>query len=189
MKGLHITTKEATASAWTLQRLLHHIPDGAGLEIQSDSTPTVYAWRKGSRVQRLNRPIRYAYRQACTRGIFITSSHIAGQLNTRADWLSRNRDPKSYQEDPQVFRRACAHLCWEPTVDLFANRHNRHPLPFRLQHLQAALTQPHLSAQHRALLTQSIKRLTRARKGAKYPNFYPLTPLINLAFDPSSDRT
>ena len=63
-----------------------------------------------------------------------------------------------------------------------------HPLPFRLQHLQAALTQPHLSAQHRALLTQSIKRLTRARKGAKYPNFYPLTPLIHLAFDPSSDR-
>ena len=69
--------------------------------------------------------INSVFQKAAAKRIYIKSSHIPGQLNTRANWLSRNVDPKSYHLDPAIFREACRHFRFNPDVDLFANRASR----------------------------------------------------------------
>ena len=121
----HITHLEAKASALAVQEFLDKIPRGSSLLVQSDAISTVWCWRKGSKIQGMNTWIAQAAEEAAKRGIYIVSDHIPGIKNTRADYLSRNPDPKNYRLSPEIFRSVCQHFrCW-PDVDLFANRGNR----------------------------------------------------------------
>ena len=121
---VHITSKEALASARAVQFLHHHLPKGCELTIKSDSTPVVWCWRKGSTKPGLNEPIRLQTVQLHRLHVHIRTEHIAGTDNVRADWLSRHPDPKSYELLPSVFHTVCNKLKVRPEVDLFANRHN-----------------------------------------------------------------
>ena len=122
---MHITHREALASAKALEQILPHLPPGIHLNIQTDATSTAWAWNKGSKVFNINNPIVHMYRLAAQQGIYITAQHIPGTENKRADWLSRNPDPKSYTLDRTVFHKVCQHFHFHPNIDLFANRHNR----------------------------------------------------------------
>ena len=124
-RTLHITAREAMASAFTVMEFIPLIPRGAVLTVRSDSTPTVWAWRKGSRLRGMNSHIAKAFIECQVAQIFLESCHIPGTKNTRADWLSRNPDHHHYKLDPRVFHRACRRFGVEPTVDLFASRDNR----------------------------------------------------------------
>lgn len=122
---LHITAREAMASAFTVVEFIPMVPRGATITVQSDSTPTVWAWRKGSRLRGMNSNIAKAYIEAQLAELFLDARHIPGTKNSRADWLSRNPDHHHYRLDPRVFLRACRKFRVEPTVDLFASRDNR----------------------------------------------------------------
>ena len=50
--------------------------------------------------------------------------HLAGVLNHRADYLSRNVDPKSYSLDLGLFRRVRRMFQYVPTLDAFASSVN-----------------------------------------------------------------
>jgi hypothetical protein len=122
---LHITAREALGSAFSVREFLDKLPVGCVVEVQSDSTPTVWTWRKGSRLKAMNSHIAKVFVQIQARGIYLTAQHIPGKKNTRADWLSRNPDHQSFRLSPQIFRQVCQKFRCTPTVDLFANRFNR----------------------------------------------------------------
>ena len=121
----HITHREALASALGAKALLHLIPPGARLQLQADASSTVFAWRKGSKIPAINNPILQAHCMLAAQKILVEANHIQGTKNKRADWLSRNPDPKSYRLDPHIFKWVCQELGEHPTVDLFATRQNR----------------------------------------------------------------
>ena len=72
----------------------------------------------------LNQPINEALVQLQQRQIFVLADHLAGTKNQRADWLSRNADPKNDALKPEIFRDVCRKLHVWPEVDLFANSRN-----------------------------------------------------------------
>ena len=122
---LHITHRECLATALALRDLEHMIPQGTHLHLQTDSMATALAWKKGSKNTIMNKIVRPCITRLHTKNIFVTAEHIPGTSNKRADWLSRNPDPKNYQLNPQIFKQICTtHNFW-PTIDLFANKHNR----------------------------------------------------------------
>jgi hypothetical protein len=121
----HITHQEALASAKAVENLLRHIPQGCHLNIQSDATSTVWAWRKGSKIQQLNQPIRQQMVQLAKKRVHVTADHIPGKQNTRADWLSRHPDPKNYRLNPAVYRQVCQHFNYIPEMDMFASKANK----------------------------------------------------------------
>ena len=59
------------------------------------------------------------------KGVFFEAEHVPGVENTRADWLSRNVDPKDYRLETKWFNWACQRFRFHPTLDAFANRRNR----------------------------------------------------------------
>ena len=121
----HITHREAKASALGLHHLMHLIPPGSQVQLRSDAVSTVYAWMKGSKILGMNDAIARTYHRAAAKRLHVVPRHMPGQLNTRADWLSRNPDPKDFQLAPSIFQEVCNHFQFFPTVDLFATRHNR----------------------------------------------------------------
>ena len=123
-KNLHITHREALASAKAVHFMLPHIAQGSSLKIETDASSTAWCWTKGSKIPGMNSAIRAAAVAAATKKIFVTAAHIPGCTNTRADWLSRNPDPKNYRLNPQIFHKICHVLGFHPEVDLFSNRHN-----------------------------------------------------------------
>jgi hypothetical protein len=122
---LHITQREALSSAFSVSEFMGQIPPGVILEVHSDSTPTVWTWRKGSRLRWMNSEVSRALIDVHKKGIFLQALHIPGKLNTRADWLSRNPDDHSYRLNPEIFQRVCRRFDVAPTIDLFANRFNK----------------------------------------------------------------
>ena len=92
---LHITAREAMGSDFSVGEFIEKIPAGCAVEVQSDSTPTVWTWRKGSRLTSMNSHIAKAFVQLQRKGIFLLAQRIPGKKNTRADWLSRNPDNHS----------------------------------------------------------------------------------------------
>lgn len=121
----HITHLEARASALGVQWFIPKIAPGAHVTVHTDSTSAVWCWRKGSRLRGMNQEVRKAVVQANEKGLWLECEHIPGVKNTRADWLSRNPDHQSYRLAPNIFHAACQHFRVSPTLDLFANRHNR----------------------------------------------------------------
>ena len=121
----HITHLEALASARAVGTLLKYIPAGTTVTLQVDASSTMWAWIKGSKISGINQPINKAHTQATQKGVHIQAEHIQGIKNKRADYLSRNTDPKNYQLDPTIFRNVCNHFKEFPVLDLFANRQNR----------------------------------------------------------------
>lgn len=124
-KNMHITQTEALASALALHNLLPKVTPGSSIKLQSDAISTVYAWNKGSKNNNINHPILQSLKQATMRDIHIRAEHIPGHLNVRADWLSRNTDPKNYHLNRDTFHKVCKHFNHYPELDLFANRGNR----------------------------------------------------------------
>ena len=122
---LHITHLEALASCHAVEQFLPHIQAGSTLQLKTDAVSTAWAWKKGSKVPNINSPITHMQSQAARKHIMVHAQHIPGTTNKRADWLSRNPDPKSYQLNRTVFHKVCQHFKFYPTIDLFANRHNR----------------------------------------------------------------
>lgn len=123
-RKLHITHKEAKASALGVLTLLKWVPSGAHLRVETDAVSTAYAWIKGSKLKGMNQFITEALLEATKKSIFITSQHIQGETNVRADHLSRHPDPKSYKLDPKIFRSVCKRFGFWPDLDLFANGEN-----------------------------------------------------------------
>ena len=121
----HITHLEAMASAKAVDTLLKYIPARTSVTLQVDASSTMWAWIKGSKIQGINQPINKAQVMATQKGVHIQAEHIQGIKNKRADYLSRNTDPKNYQLEPEVFRKVCNHFKEFPVLDLFANRQNR----------------------------------------------------------------
>ena len=128
--SLHITHREALASAHAVHHLLPHITPGSQLQLNTDATSTAWAWTKGSKIPNINNPILQMYQEAAKLGIHIKAQHIPGFTNKRADWLSRNPDPKNYQLDHIVYLKVCQHFHFHPNIDLFANRNNRQTKKF-----------------------------------------------------------
>jgi hypothetical protein len=93
--------------------------------MQTDATSTAFCWLKGSKNPNINEPIRHALANASKKGIFVQCQHIPGVRNRRADWLSRNVDPKNYRLEPEMFQNMCHHFKIWPMTDLFANRRNK----------------------------------------------------------------
>ena len=122
---LHITHKEALASALAVATMLRHIPHSCHLQIEVDAVSTAYCWKKGSKLPGMNNHIAPQVVALCRKGVFVEPRHIPGTTNKRADWLSRNPDPKNYRIHPEVFQAACKHFHFTTDVDLFASRANR----------------------------------------------------------------
>ena len=55
----------------------------------------------------------------------MTSEHIPGCTNHRADYLSRNYDPKDYQLNPRLYQQMCKKFNYHPALNFFANKWNR----------------------------------------------------------------
>ena len=121
---LHITTREALASARAVQVLLPRLPPGCSLLLQSDSSSTVWCWRKGSAKPAINDPIRDQMFSLARHRIFLQSEHLAGLLNVTADILSRFLDLDNYRLHPTIFRHVCRHFHFRPQIDLFASKLN-----------------------------------------------------------------
>ena len=124
-RRLHITHREAMASALAVRNVLPYIPPRAHLTIQSDATSTVIAWQKGSKVVRMNTHIVPMLATLHRQRTHVTSLHIPGKENTRADYLSRQPDAKDFRLRPDIFRLMCRRHNYRPTIDLFASRRNR----------------------------------------------------------------
>ena len=122
--NLHITAKEALASARAVQVLLPQIPQGCSLLVQSDCSSTVWCWRKGSSKCVINDPIRSQMKALAGKGVVVQSEHLAGLQNVTADRLSRMLDPHNYQLHPAIFRHVCRSFRFRPRIDLFASRVN-----------------------------------------------------------------
>lgn len=129
-KPLHITHREALASALGCQWFLKELPPGCTLKIQTDASSTAFCWQKGSKVPGMNVWIAQQCRELAKKGIIWIPAHIPGLTNRRADWLSRNPDPKSYALNHNLFLQVCKFLKFYPELDLFANRKNRQTKKF-----------------------------------------------------------
>ena len=122
---LHITHREALASARALKTMLSDIPEGCHLLIEVDAVSTAFCWKKGSKLPGMNQHIAAQVAALSSRDVFTEARHIPGVTNKRADWLSRNPDPKNYRLHPEIYRAACRHFQVHPEVDLFSSRKNR----------------------------------------------------------------
>ena len=125
---MHITYKEALASARAVQVLLPQIPFGCSLLLQSDCSSTVWCWRKGSAKSAINDPIRNQMVNLSSKGVVVQPEHLSGLRNVIADRLSRIVDPDNYQLHPAIFRSICRNFHFRPQIDLFASKAN-HQLP------------------------------------------------------------
>ena len=123
--ALHITHRECLATALALSHMERLLPPNSHLHVQTDSMATALAWKNGSKNTIMNHIVRPCLMRLHAKGIFTTAEHIPGTTNRRADWLSRNPDPKNYQLDQSLFKRICHRHNFWPTIDLFASRHNR----------------------------------------------------------------
>ena len=124
VRAWHSTHKEALATNLAIHHLLDKIPTGCRLVLRTDCTPVCWAWKKGTTNTRINNCVAPAVISLHRRKIQPVSTHIAGQLNRRADWLSRHVDPKNYMLQPSVFQSMCKKYDMTPDIDLFASREN-----------------------------------------------------------------
>ena len=124
-QALHITHREALASALAVENMIHLIPAGTKVTLQTDATSTAWGWKKGSKNRAMNNIIAPAVKALHMKNIHPTAEHIPGQTNRRADWLSRNPDPKNYQLDTKIYNQMCRKYKFHPEVDLFATKWNK----------------------------------------------------------------
>jgi hypothetical protein len=59
------------------------------------------------------------------RKVHVEAHHIPGETNQRADWLSRNADPKIFSIKTEVYHELCRRLNYRPQLDVFASRTNK----------------------------------------------------------------
>ena len=121
----HITQREAIASVESAKALMDHFREGDTVHLETDAVATAHAWRKGTKNKALNKIVKETAASMAHRGIFITARHIPGVTNTRADWLSRNPDPKNYRLRRDMFKKVCRHFRARPLVDMFASSQNK----------------------------------------------------------------
>ena len=121
---MHITTKEALASARAVQVVLPQLPQSCSLLLQSDCSSTVWCWRKGSAKCAINDPIRRQLRALAEKGILVQAEHLAGIRNVTADKLSRFIDLDNYRLHPTIFHQICRKFHFRPQIDLFASKLN-----------------------------------------------------------------
>ena len=129
-REVHITKREALASVLAMQVALKVMPQGAQLLLQSDASSTCWCWKKGSKNKGMNSIILPMVCKAHQQKVHLEVQHIAGQLNVKADYLSRNMDPKNYHLKRAIFSQVCEAFKFFPTIDLFANQHNRQCLSY-----------------------------------------------------------
>jgi hypothetical protein len=121
----HISHKETMATSLAIHHMWKMLTPGCQLKIQTDAAATHWAWKKGSKNKAMNDIIRSTYIKLNQKGIHVTSEHIPGCTNHRADYLSRNPDPKDYQLNPRLYQQMCKKFNYHPALDLFANKWNR----------------------------------------------------------------
>ena len=104
---------------------IHHmwkmLTPGCQLKIQTDAAANHWAWKKGSKNKAMNDIIRSTYIKLNQKSIHVTSEHIPGCTNHRADYLGRKPGPKDYQLNPGLYQQTCK-FKYHPALDLFTNK-------------------------------------------------------------------
>lgn len=121
----HITRKEAMATRYALESLHTHLKKGDYLILETDAMATKYGWLKGSKRESMNSVIEPIHTMMNQKGVYVEARFIPGKENKRADWLSRNPDPKNYQLQRSLFRKVTNLFQYFPEIDLFANKRNK----------------------------------------------------------------
>ena len=124
-QSMHITHREALASALAVQHLRQNMKPGSTLTLKTDASSTAWAWRKGSKNKAMNELIARTLHQLHRDSMHLEAQHIPGITNKRADWLSRNPDPKNYMLSKEVFQLVCRRMKFQPVLDLFASKDNK----------------------------------------------------------------
>ena len=101
---LHSTHKEALATSLAIKVPIPYVPECCTLEIHTDSISTIWLWNKGSRIRSITNTIWRQVQALQQKKIFFYARHVLGVSNKRADWLSRNSDPKKYRLDHANFK-------------------------------------------------------------------------------------
>ena len=97
------------------------------VRIKTDSSTCVCYLnaRGGSKSEKCDILAKEIWSWCIDKNIFISAEHIAGILNTEADFLSRNlQDNAEWSLKIDVFNAIMSHFKFVPTIDLFATRVN-----------------------------------------------------------------
>jgi hypothetical protein len=116
---------ETLALIWSIRALGTRLAGESVLLLCDNSATVAYTRRGRGRVGLLRSLTRELFRIVGELGVrHLAAAHLAGKLNTVADWESRRpRDRNDWKLAPALFRRAAAR--WGmPTVDLFASTAN-----------------------------------------------------------------
>ena len=122
---MHITHRGALASALAVQPLRQDMEPGSTLTLKTDASSTAWAWRKGSKKKAMNGLIARTLHQLHKDSMNLEAQHIPGITKKRADWLSRNPDPKNYMLRKEIFRFVCRRMKFRPVLDMFASKDNK----------------------------------------------------------------
>ena len=121
-KDNHINYLELLAVFYALKSFKTDLLDIHCVKILSDNQTTIAYLQSmgGIKSEKCNEIARAIWLWCIEHEIWITASHIAGNLNTRADFKSRNfNDQIEWQLDKNIFEKICS--IWnKPDIDLFA---------------------------------------------------------------------
>ena len=120
---LHINSLELRAVILALQGFEDLVKGHAVLVRTDNKTVVAYINHQGgTHSQSLCRLALDLWEWCLPRGIHLSASHIPGEENLLADFLSRGKFlPSEWMLNVQVFRRICLYLSPPPVVDLFAS--------------------------------------------------------------------
>ena len=123
---LHINVLELMAVLFGLRSLCNDIT-GDHCKILSDNTTAVFTINNMGTCKsyECNNLVKEIWEWARCRGVWLSSSHIAGTDNTEADEESRKCDTlKEWKLNKKLFDMVVSHFNFVPDVDLFASRIN-----------------------------------------------------------------
>ena len=123
---LHINSLELRAVFLALQNLEPHVLDRSILVLSDNTTVVAYINHQGgTHSPSLCRLALDLWHWCLQRRIHLSASHIPGEDNLLADFLSRGKFlPSEWMLDSSVFLRICRTLSPPPEIDLFASMLN-----------------------------------------------------------------
>ncbi len=129
-KSHHINYLELLAAFLALQTFAHNKQDCHILMRMDNTTAIAYVKHKGgTRTAGLSQLAIEMWKWCMERKIILSAHHVPGKENCIADFQSRVfMDRLEWKLHPQIFRRVCQKLSFQPTIDLFASRIN-HQVP------------------------------------------------------------
>ena len=125
-KAHHINYLELLAVYLGMQTFLSNLRGKHVRFMIDNSTSVALINNMGtSHSRKLNSLCKSVWEWAISRGLWLSAAHIAGKLNTKADFESRdNRSTHEWKLDPVQLNKVLRDLEIMPTIDLFASRIN-----------------------------------------------------------------